>query len=119
VALFGDLGAGKTTLTKGIASAFDIPEDEITSASFTLISMHEGSVPLCHVDLYRLSSQSSAEIGLEDYFDSSGVVVIEWPDRYVDYLPDDRIEVIIRFSREGRSFEILSARKLSLEPSAT
>jgi len=114
VALYGELGAGKTTLTKGIAEAQGTPASEITSASFTIIAEHEGRIPLYHVDLYRLSPEAAGELGLEEYFQGQGLVVIEWPERYTPYLPDERIDVNIRIVPEGRVFEIHSCRELQL-----
>lgn len=114
VALYGELGAGKTTLAKGIAESLGIPASEITSASFTIIAEHYGRLPLYHVDLYRLSSETVSGVGLEEYFDAEGVVVIEWPERYEDYLPDDRINVVIRMVPDGRVIEVNSVRELSL-----
>ena len=114
VALYGELGAGKTTLAKGIAESLGIPASEITSASFTIIAEHYGRVPLYHVDLYRLSSEAVGGVGLEEYFDTEGVVVIEWPERYEDYLPDDRINVVIRMVPDGRVIEVSSLRELTL-----
>ena len=114
VALFGELGAGKTTLTKGIAESLGIPAAEITSASFTIIAEHYGRIPLYHVDLYRLSPEAAVEVGLEEYFNAAGVVVIEWPERYENYLPDERIDIFIRMVGDGRVFEIRSPRPLAL-----
>jgi len=82
VCLYGDLGAGKTTFIKGIARALGIPEREITSASFTIISEHEAPVPLYHIDLYRLEGGADPDaIGLYEYIGGDGVAVIEWADR--------------------------------------
>lgn len=90
VCLYGDLGAGKTTFVKGIASAFGIPEREITSASFTIIAEHEGkrhgtALPFYHIDLYRLGDKTLMDsIGLDEYLGKRGVSVIEWAERLED-----------------------------------
>ncbi len=78
--LSGDLGAGKTYLTKAIASGLGIDTREITSPSFTIIHEHlNGRIPLIHVDLYRLGRHADiTEIGLEDYINGENLVVIEW-----------------------------------------
>lgn len=90
VCLYGDLGAGKTTLVKGIAGAFGIPDREITSASFTIVAEHYGTLPLYHIDLYRLDKESEVEsTGVYEYIGGDGVAVVEWAERL-----DARIDAI-------------------------
>jgi len=83
VLLSGDLGAGKTTLTKGIASGLGAAnEDEVTSPTFTLVHKYGGSAPVYHVDLYRIADSHDLEtLGLEDVFAERAVVIVEWPDK--------------------------------------
>jgi tRNA threonylcarbamoyladenosine biosynthesis protein TsaE len=89
--LAGDLGAGKTTLTKGIVSgAGGTKEEEITSPTFTLIHKYSGATPatnspaIYHIDLYRIEgAQDLATLGLDDIFDENAIVIVEWPDRMV------------------------------------
>ncbi len=83
VLLSGDLGAGKTTLTKGIASGLRAArEDEVTSPTFTLVHKYGGSAPVYHVDLYRIADFHDLEtLGLEDVFAERAVVIVEWPDK--------------------------------------
>jgi tRNA threonylcarbamoyladenosine biosynthesis protein TsaE len=81
VLLHGELGAGKTVFTKGLAAGLDIDPDEVTSPSFTVINIHEGRLRLYHVDLYRLDSGASEELGLDEIFDQEAVTVIEWAER--------------------------------------
>ena len=82
VCLYGDIGAGKTTLIKGLAAAFGIEERDITSASFTIIAEYDTEPPFYHVDLYRLHGGSDVEdIGLHEYIGGNGVTVIEWAER--------------------------------------
>jgi tRNA threonylcarbamoyladenosine biosynthesis protein TsaE len=77
VLLSGDLGAGKTTLTKGIAAgAGAAREDDVTSPTFTLVHKYQGSKRVYHVDLYDLET-----LGLEDIFSENAIVIVEWPDR--------------------------------------
>ncbi len=92
--LSGDLGAGKTSLTKAIASGLGIEEKEVTSPSFTIIHEHlNGRLPLIHVDLYRLGPHADiTEIGLEDYLDGENVVIIEW----AEYLKDPLVETALK-----------------------
>lgn len=80
--LSGDLGAGKTLFTKGLASGLDIDPEDVTSPSFTLINIHEGRLRLYHVDLYRLDAAASGSLGLEEILEEQyAVVVIEWAER--------------------------------------
>ena len=84
ILLSGDLGAGKTTLTKGIASGLGAAEeDEVTSPTFTLVHKYTRSSPVYHVDLYRIGDFHDLEtLGLEDVFSEKAVVIVEWPDRF-------------------------------------
>lgn len=83
VLLCGDLGAGKTTLAKGIISELGVArEEDITSPTFTLVHSFIGPVKVYHVDLYRISGvQEFDSLGLEDLFAEPGIVLIEWPER--------------------------------------
>ena len=84
VLLSGDLGAGKTTLTKGIVSGIGAAtEDEVTSPTFTLVHRYDRKVRVYHVDLYRISGVHDLEtLGLEDVFSEDAVVIVEWPERF-------------------------------------
>lgn len=98
VLLEGNLGAGKTTITKGFARALGADETEVSSPTFTLI--HEYGTRLVHVDLYRLESDSEYwTLGLEDYFDRDCIVLIEWASKFRHLLPKDAVEV--RISHAG------------------
>ena len=108
VCLFGDLGAGKTTMVKGIASAFGIDDRDITSASFTIIAEYDSPVPFYHIDLYRLAPDEVSELGLQEYLGTDGVAVIEWAERAQDYMTDDFIRVNL-FHRE------LNVRDIEIE----
>ena len=83
VLLTGDLGAGKTTLTKGIvAGAGAAREDDVTSPTFTLVHKYQGTKRVYHVDLYRVEDLHDLEtLGLEDIFNENAIVIVEWPDR--------------------------------------
>jgi tRNA threonylcarbamoyladenosine biosynthesis protein TsaE len=84
VLLSGDLGAGKTTLTKGIASGLGAAaEDDVTSPTFTLVHKYGHGTPVYHVDLYRIGDFHDLEtLGLEDVFSERAIVIVEWPDRF-------------------------------------
>jgi len=93
--LWGELGAGKTVFAKGFGAGLGVT-DTISSPSFVLMGEYAGRLPLFHIDLYRLSSaQEVIDGGLLDDRQSTGVVLIEWPDRLGDALPDDRLDVRI------------------------
>lgn len=83
VLLYGDLGAGKTTLTKGIVGGIGAArEDEVTSPTFTLVHTYDRGVRVYHVDLYRISDLHDLEtLGLEEVFSEQAIVIVEWPDR--------------------------------------
>ncbi len=97
VMLYGDLGAGKTTLIKGIASAFGIAKRDVGSASFVMVAEYETSPPFYHIDLYRLERPEAVdEAGIWEYIDAGGVAVIEWAERLAE-VPDNAIEVRITY----------------------
>ncbi len=108
--LIGDLGAGKTTFTQGLALGLGLPPDEpIRSPTFTLIAEHPGGrFPLYHFDVYRLADSSGlTELAYDEYLDAGGVVVIEWADRVTDALPPDRLEITLTLSGLPNEREIV------------
>ena len=110
LALYGELGAGKTCLVRGIARGLGIDEGSVASPSFTLINEYPGRVPLVHLDGYRLdSAEAFEELGLEDYFEGEGVLVIEWAEK-VPNLPEERIDIAIQWVDENRRHFRISAR---------
>ena len=92
--LEGDLAAGKTTFTKGLALGLGI-DDIINSPTFAIVKEYEGRIPLFHMDVYRLDSDSDIEFILE-YFDRDGVCVIEWASIIEQDLPKERIDVKLK-----------------------
>jgi len=94
--LTGDLGAGKTQLTKGIARAMGIA-DEVTSPTFALEAVHEGArMPLYHFDLYRLrDADELGDAGLWDALGGDGPCVIEWGEQFADEIGDERLDVYV------------------------
>ena len=117
VLLFGDLGAGKTTLTQGIARGLGVAEDEyVRSPSFTLINEYRGRMPVFHIDLYRIESASQLEnLGLEEILFGEGTSIVEWaeklfPEDQKNFIIEDdqpRIEINLKISEtESRDIEI-------------
>ena len=107
VCLYGDLGAGKTTMVKGIASALGISERDITSASYTIVAEYDAGEPFYHIDLYRLTPEQVPDLGLHEYLGSDGISVIEWAERAEGEIPDDSIRVSIdHIDEDLREIEI-------------
>lgn len=98
IALIGNLGTGKTTLTKYIAEGLGIRE-MITSPTFTIVcEYHSGRLPLYHFDVYRLSQgEDLFEIGAEEYFYKGGVSIVEWADQAAEILPDDTLCIFMEY----------------------
>lgn len=94
--LTGDLGAGKTQLTKGIAAGMGV-EDDVTSPTFTIQMVYEGDeMPLYHFDLYRLDDPDQLDdTGLFDVLESDGPCVIEWGEQFVEQIGDERLDVFL------------------------
>lgn len=112
IALVGNLGAGKTRLTRAVAAALEVDEKLVTSPTFVLIQEYDGRLPVFHFDTYRLGSVDEfLDLGVEEYFEAGGVCLIEWADRVSGVLPDDvlRIEIditgestrVFKFSAQG------------------
>ncbi len=100
ICLIGDLGAGKTTLTKSIGIGLGV-EDYITSPTFTLINEYKGKLNLYHFDVYRLEGITDLDdLGFEEYFYSDGVCIIEWGDKIEDILPEGTINISIEKGKE-------------------
>lgn len=92
IAMFGDLGAGKTTFTKSLAEGLGI--SDIQSPTFTIVREHMGTLPLFHFDAYRLADESELyAIGFDDYLSRNGVVVMEWCENVPYALPNERLEI--------------------------
>lgn len=112
VALTGELGCGKTVLTRGLCDGLDVPLRQVNSPTFVLVNEYHGRMPVFHMDMYQIATESDAvELGIIDYLNRarSGVLIIEWGERVLLLLPDDLLKV---------NFEILSARKRRIELSA-
>ncbi len=98
-AFYGEMGAGKTTFIRELCRALGVEEDLANSPSFSIINEYRSDTTaelIYHFDLYRLESVDEAlEIGVEDYFDSGALCLLEWPERIEPLLPDDTVKVTI------------------------
>lgn len=109
VLLCGDLGAGKTALTKGIAAGLGV-EEPVTSPTFNILLVHEGRIPLYHMDLYRLDREEQLED--IDYFgtlEADGISVVEWGDRFPGADPENRVLVTISITGDA-------SRAITIDP---
>jgi tRNA threonylcarbamoyladenosine biosynthesis protein TsaE len=112
IALMGELGCGKTCFTKGICAGLGIPKKQVNSPTFAFVNEYQGRLLVLHVDLYRIDDVSAGlDVGIMDYLARAekGVAIVEWADKVLPLLPDDRMLV---------HFSVLSPRKRQLELSA-
>ena len=110
VAYTGDLGAGKTAFTRGLARGLGCPE-RVTSPTYTVVNEYEGRLPLFHFDLYRLEGEDALyDIGWEDYLDRGGVCAVEWSERAEAALPRETVWVSIRRCAESEDW-----RRITIE----
>ncbi len=90
IALIGELGCGKTLFTRGLSSGMGVPDKTVNSPTFVLVNEYRGSVPIFHMDLYRLNSLADGfEIGIMDYLrrGREGVIIVEWAEKIASLLP--------------------------------
>ena len=106
IALVGDLGTGKTCLTQGIARGVGIaPDAVVNSPSYILINEYNGTIPIYHIDLYRLENSAEiAELGLSEYVEGDGICIVEWAERMADLLPDTCIKIHITLANTNASY---------------
>jgi tRNA threonylcarbamoyladenosine biosynthesis protein TsaE len=112
VVLRGDLGAGKTTLVKGIAQAFEAAsEDDVTSPTFTLIHEYRGPhATLYHIDLYRVDTQRELEtLGLDDLMGESSILLIEWGEKFPRFQRERDVEIAIERTAENQRRMVVSS----------
>ena len=101
VALWGDLGAGKTTLARAVLRALGVTED-VPSPTFTIVQNYETAPPVAHYDLYRLkNAREMQELGFDDALDQ-GAVLVEWPERAPEVLPPETLHVRLGMDKDGR-----------------
>jgi len=113
IILSGDLGAGKTTFTKGIAKGLGI-DQMIKSPTYTIVREYEGRLPLYHLDVYRIGEDPDS-IDLDDFLFGEGVTVIEWGELLADSLPDDYLKLTLLKKDDGRELVFESQGRRSQE----
>ncbi|MBW1605937.1 tRNA (adenosine(37)-N6)-threonylcarbamoyltransferase complex ATPase subunit type 1 TsaE [Lactobacillus sp. Sy-1] len=112
ILLDGDLGAGKTTFTKGLAAGLGIKRN-VKSPTFTIIREYQdGRLPLYHMDAYRLDDGSGDELGLDEYFNGDGVNVVEWSKFVANELPDNYLRIVFKRNDDLED----NARTLTFDP---
>lgn len=110
LALWGELGAGKTVLTKGVAAGLGLDAGDVSSPTFIILHEHYGGrMPLFHLDLYRLEGRDLGSTGWEETLDAGGITVIEWPDRASGALPADRLDVRLEHIADTKRRVLLTA----------
>ncbi|HEY98544.1 MAG TPA: tRNA (adenosine(37)-N6)-threonylcarbamoyltransferase complex ATPase subunit type 1 TsaE [Dehalococcoidia bacterium] len=120
IALIGELGCGKTLLTRGICAGLGVPLRQVNSPTFVLVNEYRGRLPVFHLDMYQLGAEADAvELGITDYLTRAedGVMIIEWAEKIIPLLPDDllyiNLEILsaqrrrIVFSTAGKHFDVL------------
>ncbi|MEH7098089.1 tRNA (adenosine(37)-N6)-threonylcarbamoyltransferase complex ATPase subunit type 1 TsaE [Neobacillus vireti] len=93
IALEGDLGAGKTTFTKGLAKGLEVKKT-VNSPTFTIIKEYRGRLPLYHMDVYRVAD-AYEDLGFDEYFEGEGVTVVEWAHLIKEQLPEERLTIFL------------------------
>lgn len=107
ITLSGELGAGKTTFTQGLARGLEITRN-VTSPTFTLMKSYKGRLPLYHIDAYRLEDIDQ-DLGFEEYVDGDGVCVIEWSNFIEDVLPEERLSINLTIGDDDSRMLVFSA----------
>ena len=110
VALVGELGAGKTSFTRGLALGAGVEPDDVASPTFALVNEYAGRIAVAHADLYRLERERELdEIGWDDLIERrDAAVVIEWADRFPHRLPDDHLRVTLAYDGDARVLEAVA-----------
>lgn len=117
VTLQGDLGSGKTILTKGICEGLEVM-DRVTSPTFTIVQEYSGRLPVFHFDFYRMKNVDEvAALDIDYYLDQSGVFIIEWAERADTLFPDNRFHVAFSWIKHGDDYDE-NQRKLTVSAPA-
>jgi tRNA threonylcarbamoyladenosine biosynthesis protein TsaE len=101
VSLNGTLGAGKTRLVRAVAAACGIANEQVVSPTYVLCQEYHGRRTIYHMDVYRIADDDEfLNLGPEEYFESSGIIFVEWAEKVVACLPDERIEIVVEVTSE-------------------
>lgn len=112
VALYGDLGTGKTQFIKGICDGLEV-DQSVTSPTFTLMNVYDGREKIFHYDFYRLNSESEIyDLCVDDYFFSNGISLIEWAEKCENLLPTERININLLYGESENSRVVNFERKI-------
>lgn len=110
IALEGTLGAGKTQWVRYVAGALGVPESEVTSPTYVLLQQYTGRYKIFHFDFYRLDSEAEVwDLGIDEYYEQSCLVLIEWADKFPACLPDDCLQFVLEQNGEGERRARLTA----------
>ena len=112
ILLEGELGAGKTAFVRGLAIGLGVPEDEISSPTFTLVQHYRGRLPLVHADLYRIDGVEAEDLGLDELA-ASGVLAVEWAEKLVRRPPD---AITVRIDDLGGDRRRITIQRPGIEP---
>ena len=106
ISLIGELGSGKTVFTKAFANSLGITEP-VTSPTFNIIKEYnEGELPLYHMDVYRVDGNVK-DLNLDEYFYGNGITIVEWGDMIGEFLPEERLDIIIKVNGEDKRSIVL------------
>ena len=107
ICLQGDLGTGKTSLTKGICAGLGVKE-KITSPTYNIVNEYRGNMTVNHMDLYRIRSEDELyDIGFNDYIYGDGITIIEWPDKAGTLMPDNYLDINLSGQKNRREIRLI------------
>lgn len=110
VAMYGDLGVGKTAFVRGVASVL-CPDIRVQSPTYTIVNAYRGNIPLYHFDMYRIDGEEALySCGFFDYLDAGGICIAEWCENITDFIPDGAVKVSI-----SKLSDSPDARRISIE----
>ena len=115
VCLFGDLGTGKTALTRGMAKGLKADFEEVHSPTFVLMNVYHGKCPVYHFDLYRIGSGDLFDLGYEEFFYGQGISVVEWSERLGSLMPKEHWHVALKHAGGDRRLIRISVRGKGLK----
>lgn len=116
ILLYGEIGAGKTTFVRGLASGLEVPEALVRSPTFNIVNTYPGRLDLIHVDLYRIHCEEEiVDLALEDLLDDNTVMAIEWPEKYSKYVTGNSLQIYIEHVSEEERDVVLMVRDREMD----